>query len=333
VELLEGVGARVTVASNGREALEALMQDPTGHDLVLMDLQMPEMDGYQATAKIRAESRFANLPIIAMTAHATVEERQRCLAAGMNDHVSKPIDPNALFETVSQYYRPLPDAGTGRDTTTPGQAKTVSTTGEPVLPSVEGLDTSDGLLRVAGNRTLYLKLLRQFVEQQSDASARLAECLLAGDHATAERLAHTVKGVAGNLGAAAVQAAASDLEKAINRRGEVAHIEALRERVAGELDGLIGRLRPAIAGVPVSDAAAPSPAASVDPEQLQTAVADMRKQLGEFDPAADTLEANRHVFRFLLPGDAFAIFEQHVQNYAFGDAQALLEEAATARGI
>ena len=334
VELLEGVGARVKVANNGREAVEALTQDPTGYDLVLMDLQMPEMDGYQATAKIRAESLFANLPIIAMTAHATVEERQRCRAAGMNDHVSKPIDPNALFETVSQYYRPLVEAGTGRTATSADQPTTISATDEPILPSVEGLDTSDGLLRVAGNRKLYLKLLRQFVEQQSTVPARIAECLLAGDHATAERLAHTVKGVAGNLGAGAVQSAASELERAISSCGEAAHVEALRERVAGQLDGLIGRLRPAFAGGPMPDAAATSPAAAVDAEELKTVLADMCKQLGEFDPAAaDTLETNRNVFRFLLSGDDFAIFEQHVQGYAFGEAQALLEHAAKARSI
>ena len=102
VELLEGAGATVKVANNGREAVEILSSgpQPPPFDVVLMDLQMPEMDGYQATAKLRSDARFATLPIIAMTAHATIEERQRCLAAGMNDHISKPIDPDNLFETV-----------------------------------------------------------------------------------------------------------------------------------------------------------------------------------------------------------------------------------------
>ncbi|HMF99899.1 MAG TPA: response regulator, partial [Gemmatimonadaceae bacterium] len=107
IELLEGTGATVTVANNGREAVEILSNgpQPPQFDVVLMDLQMPEMDGYQATAKLRSDARFASLPIIAMTAHATIEERQRCLASGMNDHISKPIDPSALFETVGRYYR------------------------------------------------------------------------------------------------------------------------------------------------------------------------------------------------------------------------------------
>ncbi len=119
VELLEGAGATVTVANNGREAVEMLSSDPQpSFDVVLMDLQMPEMDGYQATAKLRSDTRFATLPIIAMTAHATIEERQRCLAAGMNDHIAKPIDPDNLFETVARFYTPAQagapaDAGGG----------------------------------------------------------------------------------------------------------------------------------------------------------------------------------------------------------------------------
>ena len=103
VELLEGAGATVKVAKNGREVVDCLVREPAGYDLVLMDLQMPVMDGFQATAKIRSEMRFAKLPIIAMTAHATIEEKQKCLVAGMNDHVAKPIDPGALFETAGRF--------------------------------------------------------------------------------------------------------------------------------------------------------------------------------------------------------------------------------------
>jgi len=108
VELLEGVGATVDVANNGREAVDKLFQCPfpPPYDVVLMDVQMPEMDGNEATRMIRSDARFAPLPIIAMTAHATMEERERCLAAGMNDHVSKPIDPALLFETVGRYHTP-----------------------------------------------------------------------------------------------------------------------------------------------------------------------------------------------------------------------------------
>ena len=203
VELLEGAGATVKVAKNGREAVETLSQGRSRRlfDLVLMDLQMPEMDGYQATAKLRSDARFSALPIIAMTAHATIEERQRCLAAGMNDHVSKPIDPAMLFATVGRFYRPLtpsvsPSAG---ERVAEGRVGGMSDD----LPSIPGLDAKDGLSRVAGNRKLYLKLLRQFVEQQGPAVEQITTALAQGDVALAERLAHTLKGVAGNIGAKA----------------------------------------------------------------------------------------------------------------------------------
>ena len=172
VELLEGVGAAVDVANNGCEAVEKLMQsaDLQAYDIVLMDVQMPEMDGYQATAKIRSDPRFAQLPIIAMTAHTTVEEKQQCLAAGMNDHVAKPIDPTALYETVGRYYhggppQPIPTVSSQND------ADSVK------IPAVEGLNTADGLRRVAGNTRLYLNLLRQFVEGHSDAAEQIKDCL------------------------------------------------------------------------------------------------------------------------------------------------------------
>ena len=184
VELLEGAGATVTVANNGREAVEILSSDPQPppFDVVLMDLQMPEMDGYQATAKLRSDPRFATLPIIAMTAHATIEERQRCLAAGMNDHIAKPIDPGNLFETVARFYtaggsraRPIWTRASARLQRPPED-------GSHDLPSIAGLDTKDGLSRVGGNRKLYLKLLRQFVEQQGPAVEQITDALARRRH-------------------------------------------------------------------------------------------------------------------------------------------------------
>jgi len=339
VELLEGVGATVRVANNGREGVQILSEGsgPSAFDVVLMDLQMPEMDGFQATAMVRADARFATLPIIAMTAHATLEERQRCLAAGMNDHVAKPIDPALLYETVGRYYQPGPEheAGAGRAPETPPPEAPPASRAADVssLPAVEGLDTADGLLRVAGNRALYLKLLRQFVAQQSAAPAQIAEALGAGNQPAAERLAHTVKGVAGNLGAGPVRTAAGALEHAIAGRGNASEIDVLRQRLAQELEALIGRLRPAL-GDDASGAKTETATAPADPEVLKTLVTQMRKQLSEFDPgAADILESNRDVFRSLLGGEDFTAFEGHIQGYAFSDAQALLERAAAARGI
>ena len=137
---------------------------------------MPEMDGYQATTKIRSDNRFARLPIIAMTAHATMEERKRCLDLGMNDHVSKPIDPVRCSRRSAVTHRPLPLVIKWDG---PHAGRTGDGRPRRRLPSVEGLDTKDGLGRVAGNRKLYLKLLRQFVQQQGAVPAQIAEALAA----------------------------------------------------------------------------------------------------------------------------------------------------------
>jgi two-component system sensor histidine kinase/response regulator len=344
VELLESAGATVRVAGNGREGVQILSEgpDPPPFDVVLMDLQMPELDGFQATAKLRADRRLTGLPIIALTAHATIEERQRCLAAGMNDHIVKPIDPAVLLDTVSRYYRPAPKPETRaappadaprRDAPTARPPAGISVPDEPALPAVEGLDAAEGLLRVAGNRSLYLKLLRQFVALQAEAPLRITEALSVGDHAAGERLAHTLTGVAGNLGAGRVQAIAAALEPAIAGRADAGGIEALRQRLADELGALIGRLGPALGEVTLFPPASPSGPPG-DPEALKRLVTQMRRQLDELDPAAtDVLEVHRALFRSLLRGDDFVDFERHLQSYAFAEARVLLERAASAHGI
>jgi two-component system sensor histidine kinase/response regulator len=332
IELLEGVGARVTVANNGRLAVEKLFHgpQPPPFDVVLMDLQMPEMDGYQATRKIRSDARFAALPIIAMTAHATMEERQRCLAAGMNDHISKPIDPALLFETVGRYYQP-PGA-----TAVVGQASSLSgeTSALPApldrqdaCPTITGLDARDGLARVAGNRKLYLKLLRQFAGQQGPAVTQITEALAASDTALAERLAHTLKGVAGNIGAKAVQSAASQLEKSIRERAGAAVIETAKQSVASALDPLVAALQQAFPD-PAGEAAPAPTTVAVDPAQTRAAAAQLTQLLAEFDPgAADFIEANQAALRPLFPGERWPQFTALVQGYAFAEAQAQLEQA------
>ena len=347
VELLEGAGATVDVANNGRQAVDILFQgsSPPPYDVVLMDLQMPEMDGYQATTRIRGDSRFAQLPIIAMTAHATVEERNRCLAAGMNDHISKPIHPNLLFDTIARYYHAAASTPAISRMTASGSESvaTVSATPAPsaaraqessatanALPEVEGLDTADGLLRVAGNKKLYLKLLREFVANEHDAASRIRERLASHDQATAERMAHTVRGVAGNLGAKAVQSAAADLEHAVNK-GEPA--EALCDQLKKVLSPLIAELRAALSEPPVvtvpSDGGEP-----VDPAMLRETVLRMTKYLGEFDPAAaDCLASDISRFQALFDAAMLSQFEQYINNYAFAEAQALLDQAARDRGI
>jgi signal transduction histidine kinase/DNA-binding response OmpR family regulator/HPt (histidine-containing phosphotransfer) domain-containing protein len=216
-ELLESAGAIVTVANHGGEAVKILTagDQPPEFDVVFMDLQMPEMDGFTATRLLRAEPRLRKFPIIAMTAHALVEERQRCLDSGMNDHVSKPIDPDNLFATLLRWAKPRPKLAVESH----APVINVKAPDEVALPKIAGVKVADGLNRVAGNRRLYRDLLGQFAAKQGGEAAQISAAVARGDLKLAERIAHTVKGVAGNLGISEVQSVAQRLEKAL-RDGE-----------------------------------------------------------------------------------------------------------------
>lgn len=328
VELLEGAGATVQVAGNGLTAVEILSNgpQPPPFDMVLMDLQMPEMDGYQATAKIRSDPRFRNLTIIAMTAHATMEERQRCLAAGMNDHISKPIDPGVLFETVGRYFKPV------ETPSFPGNSQTARiesyAPGAGEIPSVEGLDSKDGLARVAGNRKLYLKLLRQFMEEQGSAVTRIDTAFNDGDPVLAERLAHTLKGVAGNLGAGHVQTAAGTVEKLIHKRAAESEVKVAIQQLASALDPLVARLNTASGLVAAENQAPVRAMRPIGSAQVRDAATELTKLLSEFDSSAvEFIDGNHAALRSLFTNQKWIQFEKSVQNYAFADAQALLEQA------
>jgi two-component system, sensor histidine kinase and response regulator len=213
-ELLESLGATVTVANHGGEALRILTdgQEPPPFDIVFMDLQMPEMDGFTATRLLRADPNLRGLPIIAMTAHALVEERKRCLEAGMNDHVSKPIDPDALFAALRRWAKAPAETAPERKEPTP------KSDGDVLLPEIEGVDQEGGLKRVAGNRLLYRNLLRQFAAKEIATSWQISDAIKLGDYMLAEQAAHAVKGVSGNLGLREVFSAAERLEHAIRER-------------------------------------------------------------------------------------------------------------------
>ena len=318
VELLEDVGAGVMVAGNGREAVEKLMASPTGFDVVLMDLQMPEMDGYQATAKIRADARFENLPVIAMTAHATVEERQHCLSAGMNDHISKPIDPQALFDTLRRWVVPRTPSEPP-----PTSVPRTKTDEMQEIPEIHGLDLVGALARVAGNRKLYLDLLRKFVVGQENAPVRVQEALQQGDAALAERLAHTTRGVAGNIGATDVQGAAEELERAIRHQESPDRVEQALRTFSHSLAGAISQIRQALDAM--GPAAEARPAQTGDPEALRTLFAKLARLIQENDgEAGDCLESIRGQMPAPPAGGALAELESSLAAYDFDKAMASL---------
>jgi HPt (histidine-containing phosphotransfer) domain-containing protein len=208
------------------------------------------------------------------------------------------------------------------------------------LPPITHLDTADGLTRVAGNHALYQKLLRQFSDQASTVTGQLTNALDQGYTALAERLAHTLKGVAGNIGAKPVQAAAGAVEKLIREGAAAPAVKAAITEVAGVLSPLLGDLQrhlpaaPAAAAAPAATATAtatataappPAPAPPVDPAVSRAAAMELAALLAEFDPAAvEFIETHQAVLQPLFPAGAWPQFTHHIQNYAFTEAQDLL---------
>lgn len=216
LELLEERGINVTIANDGREAVVAVNEGE--FDLVLMDIQMPNMDGHEATIEIRQDQRFKDLPIIAMTAHALATEWDKCLASGMNDHVTKPIDPIALIEVVRHWVRPRNLDGSGAEEPT-SKVRAQTPTDEAGLPgSLPPFDIEAALARLNGKSQLLRKLIIMFHHGNRELIPTLHRLLEKEAYKEAYRLVHTVKGHAGNLEASELFECASALEIALMDR-------------------------------------------------------------------------------------------------------------------
>jgi polar amino acid transport system substrate-binding protein len=275
-ELLEQALFRVEIANHGKEAIDFLNR--AEFDCVLMDCQMPVMDGFDATRAIRKDQRFSTLPILAMTANATLEDQKRCKDAGMNDHIAKPIIPKVLFETllkwVEQKEYEIPAA--------PEDEATVAVE----LPDLPGIDTETGLARVGGNINSYLKLLSKFAENQRDSINEIRSAVSNDDYELSVRLAHTLKGVGGAIGASALQAAAEKLEAKL--KGAPKELpQKLLSATEKELDHILSLLSELFATEDKSGGS------EVDklPENLPQMLNALLDKLEEYDSEAEDLVA------------------------------------------
>ena len=228
--ILRRAGLAVVSATNGHDALEMLQQQE--FDGVLMDCQMPGMDGYATTRALRALPKWHALPVIAMTANALVADRERALASGMNDHVSKPIDVVALFGTLARWIRP------GQARSAPS-TETVQARGAP--PG--GIDRQMGIAAALGDDLLYARLLEMFKDREADFPRRFIQALDAGDRTVATRMAHDLKCVAGTLGIVGVHRAAGELERACIDEADGATLENLVAVVGEMLAPVISELQ------------------------------------------------------------------------------------------
>ncbi len=372
-ELLQSEGLFVQVANNGKEALQWVRK--SGFDLIFMDIQMPEMDGYEATEEIRkwemgagtrkpvlnsgnrikpsgdsgqetpeSASRFQSsdtpgretgawspaprIPILAMTAHAMNSEREKCLACGMDDFISKPIDPETLLSVLSRWLRPerRPENESAVQHETGEQEK--GTVRQGCSFSLPGIDTQAGLKRVAGNQNLFRKLLGEFYQDYRDAGPRLRNMLEQGNAEEAGKLIHTLRGVAGNMGAYQLFLAAGGLESAIReeRRKESS---LLREKVENELSRVLLSIK-TMRQMPYSETPEHSSAKDqgmADMSGLIPMLNELNKLLQEGD--AEVLEKTEIIKTYLKKCDLGTSAQQlgeQIYNYEFGEARESVEK-------
>ena len=325
VELLQAEGFTVETAVNGKKALSVL-EGQTDFDAVLMDIQMPEMDGHTATRRIRAlDSAAAKVPIIAMTAHALESEKSKCLAAGMNDHVSKPIDPDTLFAVLVKWIEPGQRAGAPVPHSTGGPAgKETATALAQQLPS---FDTAAGLHRVAGNAKLYRDLLASFANKYDGAAGKIDYFAAHGKFGQAGALIHTVNGMAGNLGADALQQAAAELESEL-KSGRTGNLSRLSSALAAAVEEIRQMATAATAQTGTGSQETTPPAAPAQVFEQLTRIRDLIQT--DYGEALQTASALR---RLLPSTDAAAALVETLVGHmeAFDESQALacLDEIAT----
>ncbi len=276
VSALQDAGINCDIAVDGVEGVDAVVGAAEPFDAVLMDLQMPRMDGLAATREIRKSHKA--LPIVGVTANALADARGQCLEAGMNDVVTKPIHMDLLFGTLQ---RLVP----ARNSVATDAAEAPVDTDEPAaadLPTVAGIDTEDGLARSGGNVTLYRDLLRRFAQGHGGAVQAISKALDRGDAAEADRVAHTLKGVSGNIGAREVHELAGRFRRVLEQ-GDETQMNELLAKLEAHLGAVVEALRQAVEPAPEA-----SPGASeVDLEKLRALIADSDSE------ATDWLAAHR----------------------------------------
>jgi len=284
-ELLEQSGVLVSIAENGEQAVAAVKQNE--YDGVLMDIQMPVMDGYEATREIRKDSQYSELPIIAMTANAMASDRDMAIEAGMNDHIAKPIDVKEMFAVLGKW---ITVSGALASSVTEsrrhsGEQRATADDTTPSLPALAGIDTYSGLARVAGNKRLYRRILIRFRDSQCDAADQIKQALTTGDSKTAERHAHTLKGVAANIGAEAIQEQAGALELAIKQGEDTADLLGTLKQVMSEMQVTL-----AVLNIPDSEVVA-GKRDDIDIESLKPLLEKLRQLIADDDSdAVDMLD-------------------------------------------
>jgi PAS domain S-box-containing protein len=333
LELLRNAGIDVVLAENGQVALNVLLQD-TRFDGLLMDCQMPVMDGYEATRILRRNPIFAAMPIVAMTANAMAGDREKVLAVGMQDHIAKPLNVSEMFVTLARWIHPAMSVTTVPAMKTPinvGQNDEKINENTPVgFPEIDGIDVVAGLQRTMGNEKLYRRLLGMFCEEQGNFAAMFEAARDSTDVSAPSRIAHTLKGTAGNIGAKDIQRVAEALESACQANATTQEINSL-------LAGVLNKLKPVITALAAlnttNESSALLPAETpIDTEELRTQAARLKVLLHDSDSeAADLWEEYAELFKAAYP-QHWRKIKTGISNFEF-DAALMEIEAADSESI
>ncbi len=309
--LLTTNGLVVTVVNDGQEALDTLDKD--SFDGVLMDCQMPVMDGYTATRKLREQERFKELPVLAMTANAMAGDREKVIAVGMNDHIAKPINVSEMFHVMAKWIAP----------SQPGEAiELARPEHKDELPELDGIDTESGLLHTQNNVDLYLKLLRQFASQHGDFISEFDAAMDSQDWAAAQRLVHTLKGLSGSLGATRLQQASLSLESGVKEQRDVAvEREALKQALEQVLSSL--------AKLPEPQEVEAN--GHVDRDAVLAVIDTLQQQVSQYEAIAeDTMDNNHQLLISGVGAPLLGSLEKALWDYDFEAAQSIVEKMRAA---
>jgi signal transduction histidine kinase/DNA-binding response OmpR family regulator/HPt (histidine-containing phosphotransfer) domain-containing protein len=325
--LLEDAHLSIDVAENGAEAVEKVRGKK--YDAVLMDMQMPVMDGVAATKKIRSDPQFQTLPIIAMTANVMASDREKCIEAGMNDHIAKPIDPDELFTVLLRWVKPTENEHPRAVVASPAASAAVpAKIPEAGMPDIAGIDTKAALRRTGGNRQRYESLLRKFAQPSQNPIEEIRKALAVGDHSTAARAAHSIKGAAANLGAGAVADAAAKVEEAINDGKDAA---PLIGELARSLNAVVGAVRSAL---PEEQSVSENAAGGADPMSVVKPLTRLKTLLKNDDgEAADFILEARPALARLLTAAEITSLGDSVGNFDFAAALKSLSAIAARLSI
>ncbi len=318
LEVLANAGIQADFASNGLEAVEMVKR--THYDAVLMDCQMPVMDGFDATRRIRDDIRFTHLPIIAMTANALEGDRERCIAAGMNDHIAKPLNIANFFATLTAWVKPHGIAAPATQRSASGNPP------ESTVPKLSGVDSDEAMKNVNDNVALYRKILASFRDDQADAIERIYAAHRGGDEKSTARLLHTLRGLAASIGAQALARNVRDIEAALHS-GQRDLADTLLAQLEAPFAALIREIDLALPRD--ANHAGPSTLARPAPENLAPRLADLAALLFHGDTRAldQTHELEQLLRGSVMEQDARKL-RKMVDRYAFAAALEFLRETA-----